>query len=474
MSRPNILYITIDSIRADHVGYQGYDRETTPTLDRIAERGTVCTHTFASGIPTYYSFKSLLAGIPSLGQSTDIGVPGETSTLAEILKDAGYTTAGFNAGNPWLTREYGYHRGFDTFRDFLTDDPDSDTVLSNYFESFKRRVREVAEGNEFLRDKAGFSARLFCALTDRTPLESAETVTETALDWLADHSQSQQPFFLWIHYMDPHYPWVPPERYRQGTRAEELSTFEMARLWHHASHMNSTESSVKQISADDVRKINGLYDAEIRRTDAAIGRVIDHIKRQGSLEDTFVAITGDHGTELYDHGAFSHGPRTLYNEVIRVPLVITGPTVPDQSVSTITSLIDLPTSILERLRIDSNGFGDFGTSVFESQRERAFTEVIYDIEPVSGTNRDNGILASCIEWPWKLIVNEELETRELYHLEDDPREQEDLVAEFPNRAEELAEALAEFRRRVERHNNTVHEKSRLRSRIDELKQRGEI
>jgi arylsulfatase A-like enzyme len=471
MTRPNVLYITVDSIRADHVGHLGYDCPTTPTIDGLADRGTTCSRTFASGVPTYYSFKSLLGGVPALGYDRDIGLPDAAPTLAETFRDAGYETAGFNAGNPWLTREYGYDRGFQTFRDFLTDGDDSG--LGRTLTSITRRVQPLFESSPFLKDKAGFAARVAFALLGQQPLENAETTTEAALDWLATRS-AERPFFLWVHFMDPHYPWVPRDVDLRPFSDGTIGTYEIARLWHTVSHLNKTSDGDNAVTPADRSRINDLYDAEIRRTDTAIGRLLDTLGSRGDLEDTVVAVAGDHGTELQDHGGFSHGPRKLYNEVLQVPLVFAGPTVPDQVVTDVTSLLDVPLSLLDAAGVDTEPEQFAGRSVFGDGREVTVTEVVYDYEPVSGENRSNGLLRACVDWPWKLIVNDDRGTSELYHLERDPRERADVATENPEVVQQLLQTLESSRSRVERQNRTHREKAHVRSTLTALKRDGRI
>jgi arylsulfatase A-like enzyme len=473
MSHPNVLYVTVDSIRADHVGYAGYDRPTTPTIDGLAERGTACSRAIANGIPTYYSFKSLLGGIPSLGHSRDIGMPNDVTTLAEAFRDAGYETAGFSAGNPWLTREYGYDRGFETYRDFLTDGEDDSGGLGRALTSVTRRVQPLFDSSEFLKDKAGFAARTAFALLDHQPLEDAETLTEAALEWL-ETRQDDRPFFLWLHYMDPHYPWVPRDQDMRRFSDSTVSKLDIARLWHKVSHLNKAENGVGGVSSDELTRITDLYDAEVRRTDAALGRVLDALRTRGALDDTVVSVVGDHGTELQDHGGFSHGPRKLYDEIVRVPLVFAGPNVPDRSVTDLSSLLDVAPTLLDAAGVEDVPESFAGRSVFEGGRESAVTEVVYDFEPVSGDNQDNGLLRSCIDWPWKLIVNDHRGTRELYDLASDPGEQTDVSGANPDVVDDLVEILERNRADVERQNNTIRERAHVRSTVAELKHGGSI
>jgi arylsulfatase A-like enzyme len=473
MSRTrNVLYITVDSIRADHVGHLGYDEPTTPRIDDLADRGLACTRAIASGIPTFYSFKSLLGGTASLGHSKDIGMPPETTTLAEAFRDRGYRTAGFNAGNAWLTRGYEYDRGFETFRDFITDETssDEDSLFSGVMPVLQR-AQSLVDGIDFIEDKAGFAARTAFSLVGKQPLEDAETITDAALDWLDAHATDDRPFFLWIHYMDPHYPWIPRTEDLEPFCNERVSAFEKGRLWHKVAYLNNATDGADPVTPEELSRIGNLYDAEIYRTDTAIGRLLDALDGHGIRDETVVSIVGDHGTELQDHGGFSHGPRKLYNELIHVPLLFEGPGVPSQTVSELTSLVDVAPTLVD-VATDSQVPSFVGQSVLDDTRRHVVTEVVYDYQPVSGKNADNDLLTSCVEWPWKLIVNLGTGERELYDLSDDPHEQSNLMGQTAHRpvVERLTDALEAHRTSVERRNNTRAEKSHVRSTVDTLRE----
>ena len=473
----NVVYITVDSIRADHVGHLGYDEPTTPRLDELADRGTTCTRAIANGIPTFYSFKSLLGGVASLGHSTGIGMPTRATTLAETFRDCGYRTAGFNAGNAWLTRGYGYDRGFETFRDFITDDSEETSSPFSGVMPLLQRVQSLVEGIDFVEDKAGFAARVAFSLVDKQPLENAETITDAALEWLTNHASDDRPFFLWIHYMDPHYPWVPRTEDLEPFCDEHVSALEKGRLWHKVAYLNNATAADERepVSTTELARINDLYDAEIRRTDAAIGRVVDVLDTLGVRDETVVSVVGDHGTELQEHGGFSHGPRKLYNELVHVPLLFEGPGVPSRRVSELTSLLDVAPTLLD-IAVDGRVSEFVGQSVLDQTREHTVTQVVYDYQPVSGKNADNGVLTSCIEWPWKLIVNEETGDRELYDLRDDPHEQSNVEREPEHRdvVDRLTETIETYRADLERRNRTRTEKAHVRSTVASLQQDGTI
>src|ERR1700739_3835035 len=122
---PNsLVLITVDCLRADHVGFLGYDRATTPFLDSLAKESFVFPGAIAAGVPTYYSFPAILASRYPLALGRDvIGIAPREPTIATVLKGAGYTTAAFIAGNPYLGAHFGYDQGFDKFQDFLSSVP---------------------------------------------------------------------------------------------------------------------------------------------------------------------------------------------------------------------------------------------------------------------------------------------------------------------------------------------------------------
>lgn len=467
----HVLYITVDSIRADRVGFLGYDSPTTPRLDALADDGTVWTQAMASGIPTYFSFKSLLGGVYPLSRSAELGVPPGVTTLAEAFSRRGYRTAGFNAGNPWLKPSDGYARGFDTYRDFLSDGDDGRS-----FTEALHKLQRLVPDNDFVRNWAGRVARTGCALTGQVPLEPAETVTDAAVTWLNEQADPSQPTFLWIHYMDPHYPWVPPQDLLTEFHGGSLSRFDLGRLWHAVSYLHGPDSD-GTLSDRDRAAIDALYDAEVRRTDDAIGRLVDAFDDILDLSDSLVAVVGDHGTELGDHGKFSHGPRTLYDEVVRVPLVLRGGDVPADRRDRPVSLVDVPVTLLDEAdpeteRAIPESFE--GGSLFVPEDDPTVTNVTYGFDPARETEAGSEMLTACVDWPWKLIDREGTDEQELYDLAADPSERTDLSDEEPGVTAELESVVADHRSWARRRQRTVAERQRVRERVTELRRRGVV
>jgi arylsulfatase A-like enzyme len=255
--------------------------------------------------------------------------------------------------------------------------------------------------------------------------------------------------------MDPHYPWVPRERDIEPFRPGGVSDLRVARLWHAVSHLNHGDGE-HTVSAADLDRITDLYDAEVRRTDEAVGRLLAGLDT-GPDGDTLVALVGDHGTELADHGGFSHGPRKLYDEVVRVPLLVAGPAVPAAREERAVSLLDVPTTLCRAAGVEPpESTLAFGTGSLLADpttggpvpRSPAVTEVVFDFDPVTGANADNGHLTAVVDWPWKLVVNAERGTHELYHLGADPEERTDRAEEKSFVVDALLDVVDRHRDRV--------------------------
>jgi len=266
---PNVLLISIDTLRQDHVAAYGYDRPTTPALDRLAAEGARFANAWSTSSWTLPSHISALTGLlPSSHQveGQNDRLSEEIATLAEAFASEGYASAGF-VSHVYLDGQYGFSRGFD---EYVT-----------------------------------------------RPTQIAEEVTDQALGWLDDHRR--RPFFLFLHYFDPHADYAPPagyaERFDDDYQGPSSGEYDFLRQF---------EDPAVPLPEDVARHVVALYDGEIRYTDDQIGRVVDRLREDGRLDDTIVAVFSDHGEEFKEHGSFGHGG-TLYSEVTRVPLILRYP-----------------------------------------------------------------------------------------------------------------------------------------------------
>lgn len=287
--RPNLVLITLDTLRADHLDLYGYERETAPNLRAFAAGGAVFETAISQAPMTQLAMASLLTGLWPWSHAgatqRPAGAPYLRSgfaTLAERLGAGGYATAGFVA-NAGLRAGEGYAQGFQVW-----DESPSTTEPG-----------------------------------------AIETVLRPALSWLAT---AREPFFLWVHAMDPHHPYASP-----GTAPwEDASDPDFARLhaeWSARSPEEQTQwlMAVGRESAIDARELAyliGRYDADIRSVDAGLAPLFEALRARGADDsDTLVVITSDHGEEFFDHGRMLHS-HTLLDELLHVPLIVRGPGVP--------------------------------------------------------------------------------------------------------------------------------------------------
>ncbi|MDP6461446.1 MAG: sulfatase, partial [Gemmatimonadota bacterium] len=285
---PNVLLISIDTLRADRPGGAGNPRATTPHLDRLAATGTVFSQASSTTSWTLPAHLSLLTGqYPSShGVVGDIhALPDSKTTLAEFLTRRGYAAAGFVTG-PYLDPAFGFAQGFDTYEPCV-----------DY------RVERDNQGG--IENLVGVHLRSHSGVT-------SPALHERAVDWLA-RVPTGKPFFLFLHYWDPHYDFVPEAPYDRVFNPEyrgRLSGrgFSENRAIH--SGMAPTER----------QRVMDLYDGEIRYTDRWIGKVLRALESRGDLERTLIVVVGDHGEEFFEHGGKGHR-RNLYGETLDIPLI---------------------------------------------------------------------------------------------------------------------------------------------------------
>jgi arylsulfatase A-like enzyme len=319
-SRPNLVLIVVDTLRADHLEIYGYERKTSPALKKLAERGVVYEQHVASAGQTVPSTLTLLTSLhPAEHGFRHLGnghfskhrpvYPDALTLLPEVLKEAGYATAGF-VGNPFLQDENGFSQGYDRF---LYSDADG--------------------------------ARL----------------TDAAIRWMDQHVSDGEPFFLYVHYFDVHTPYRPPGRFRE--------------LFPRPANGRVIESNghVPGARKRDLRATVALYDGGIAYTDDQIGRLLASLDALGVVEETVVAVTSDHGEEFMDHGGFGHGTH-VHGELVRAPLIIAGPGVrdPGRREAKLTQHLDLAPTLLTLAGVEAPA--EFRGKPFAGNAAAAFAE----------------------------------------------------------------------------------------------------
>lgn len=370
-SKPDLLLITVDTLRADHVGCYGYAQAQTPTLDALCRDGVHFTQAFTASPITNSSHASILTGLyPSRHGVTDFGVPLAAGhvTLAETMKSAGYQTAAF-IGAVILdskTLAPGLDRGFDHYENFPAD-----IKTTGRWGRVERRAGDV--------------------------------VTR-ALNWMKAHPQG--PRFVWIHVYDPHDPYEPPPPF-------------------------------------DKQFADRPYDGEIAYADLELGRVIAFLKKEARYSNTLIALLGDHGEGLGQHGENTHGI-FLYDSTTHIPLVLKLPVqaqagaVRAQQVSS----TDLMPTLLERLRIGAPAALD-GKSFAETLKSGAESDHVVFAETDYPLRFGWAPIKSIRTGTMKLI---DAPQPEFYDLFADKKEENNLYRPWDEDVQKLRAELADFRK----------------------------
>jgi arylsulfatase A-like enzyme len=438
--KKSIVLVTIDCLRSDHVGFMGYRRPTTPFLDAVANESVVFSLAIVAGAPTYYSFPAIFASRYPLALGRDVlGLaPGEP-TITSVLKDAGYATAAFSAGNPYLSARFGYHQGFDVFRDFLDQDPGApvdekqtagkDIGWSSQLNRKLQGWRPAMGPLRLIYDELYFR---YCQRATPAPrtldelrrFPTADVLVNHARDWLA--SVGDRPFFLWLHFMDPHSPYYPKEEALALMHAEPLAPYEAR---YRNSYWNRSDLGPSRLMHHRDEVI-ALYDAGIRWVDLQLARLRDTLYASNRWEECVLAVTADHGEEFLDHGGRYHPPSRLSEELIHVPLLVRIPgKTKRETIETPFSMLNLAPTLLDAT--DSATRPGFqGVSYWPGARNSYSADEIVVSESVAGctnpfrkADRIGSRFLAVRDSRFKLTLRFDPASEQLYDLESDPGEQ---------------------------------------------------
>jgi arylsulfatase A-like enzyme len=353
----SLILITVDSLRADHVGFLGYQRPTTPFLDSLARESFVFDNAIAAGAPTYYSLPGIFASRYPLALGRDVlGIAPDEETLPSVLKGYGFQTAAFSAANPYVSARFGYDQGFNCFRDFLESAPPEFPQEDSQHGFRSRANRAVAVACHSVPGLARIYDDLYFEYCQKVGSEraddlemlrrfpSADVIVDHAINWLNEHVGG--PFFLWLHFMDPHAPYYP----KAEATLEAIGTSTSAQQ---ARYLNSfwARGDIGQERLSRKRdQVIALYDAGISWADAQIRRLTERLVELNVWDKCALAVTADHGEEFLDHDGRFHAPVKLTDELIHVPLLmrIAGNAEP-RRVAGPFGLIDLAPTLLDVL-----------------------------------------------------------------------------------------------------------------------------
>jgi arylsulfatase A-like enzyme len=478
-TRKSIVLVTVDCLRADHVGFMGYKRPTTPFLDSLATETFVFPAAIVAGVPTYYSFPAILASRYPMALGRDVlGVAPDEPNLASVLKRAGYATASFGAANPYVSSRFGYEQGFDTFQDFLDDEPGplSDEKVNatsgGWASRLNRKLQQVRPSLGplgIVYDELYFQ---YCQRATPVPpsldalrrFPAADVIVDRACQWLVS---VEAPFFLWLHLMDPHAPYYPKERALDLLGSARVSPFRARYL---NSYWNRGDLGPRRLLRYRDEVIT-LYDAGIRWVDEQMIRLVKAMRKSNRWDDCIFAFTADHGEEFLDHGGRYHPPSRLMEELIRVPLLLR---VPGNARKEMTkspfSLLHLAPTLLDAAQVPVPSAFQ-GLSYWPQVRDGMRCDAVAISECVAGcTNplrrekRMGPRVLSLREARYKLVLHFDPPAEYLYDLEADPGEHAPLApaAQKPVRRRLLERAREHLRRSLDQRDLRARAEARLR------------
>jgi len=463
--KKNILLITVDALRGNRIGHLGYNKNITPNLDRISKKGFSFTNAFTNAPYTTPAISSLLTSTLPLIPDNYLPFGKNRLSFAKILKDKGYFNIGIHS-NPWFS-VYDVDEGFDIFIDMINNDNSEKKMGANI--SFlknlksklkvKNRINKIDEllGNRIKRLYRCW--RHFDSLSNNKrdfPYEMGGKLNKKIME-IIDEDKNKSPKFIWAHYMDVHTPYIPYNK-KQEIKVKTLVKNVLY------SYLNPHYSS-KEME----KKLFGyLYDISVQYIDNKIGELYDWLSETGRLDNFIIIITSDHGDELGEHGNYGHvgGTRTVkfYEELLKIPMIIIDPSQKKRpDLNCLKSLVDIGPTILDLLEI-SKPESYMGQSVFNIRKDNDFIISQGLKSETVGKNHQGDMddAIDCIRTEkYKLIRERDGVNVELYNLENDPNENENLVYEFKLRKKlekKLNTYLRNWKTTIEK--NTLEEKMR--------------
>lgn len=378
----NVILLTIDTLRRDVLGCYGGKERLTPFIDSLKDKCILFTRCQSAGPYTQASFPGILTSTYHLEFGRDKKLSARRILISEVVKDGGFTTAAFHS-NPYLSGYFGWNRGWDRFYDSMQDE-----------------------------------------VSDMVPYIKGDIINSKTADWLASYTREPdyKPFFLWAHYMDVHEPYVPERKYIDMvdpsitlTRDQMFTLFKDVLLKRDLSNPETV---------DTFRK---LYYAHVLEVDEYTREFFGNLEKLGVLNNSIVIVTADHGDEFGEHGGLSHDGK-MYSELIGVPLLIYDADIEKGRVcNTVVSGVDIPPTVASLFGLESPQSyhgqpllppdGYTANSCFGEAIGKLGHKIKETDQPVYFYEEGN------LRISWRV----ENDVWEMYNLEDDPKELNNIV-----------------------------------------------
>lgn len=384
----SVVLITIDCLRSDHCSFMGYKRKTTPNIDNFIKSNndvTICKNAYSNGPGTRWALPGILTGIHPLRMSS-FGVPKKEhiKPFAKILSDTGFSTAAF-LNNALITKELNFDFGFDNFCNSLKIEKE---IQKNKNKEFVLKL-----------------INLVCPFFYYRNLSNSDSQTvEKALSWIEKQKKAGKDFFCWIHLMDAHIPYAIKKKHIKSLNIK--NKFFVFRP-------NEYVNIYRKIGKKPPRFIIDSYDVAIRSADEQLGRILDKLN-----DEDIVILTSDHGEEFGEHTEFHM--TSLYEGMARVPLVFKGLSLDKDKIDLPVQHIDILPTVLDTLNLENKNFdGKKLKKIINKKENRTIYLGVTDL-------KRNLESVGCLKNNWKFINNSRRNTYELYNLDQDPFEKNNL------------------------------------------------
>lgn len=382
-AKPNLLFISLDTLRADRLGAYKYHRPTSPFLDSWAAKSALFEHAVTAAPWTLPSHATMFTGLyPSshgVNEAKKRSIGADTEMFTEILKNSGYETFAYVAGG-YVGKRYGFARGFDSF---------------------------IYNSGERATKSRGFPRTVNMALKKLSQRDASK------------------PFFMFLHTYAVHCPYTAPDPYRDmfsSPGAEPIDTSRCDRF-------NRKEG----LTQGHALFLSDRYDGSIRFVDDTLKKLFDGLEAQGLMENTIIIITSDHGEAFLEHGRIGH-QESLYKELLMVPLIIGGPGIKPQRIVESVNLADLFPTVLDLVGLPPSKQPDgHSLAALMHGRQETFSRPPYQFSEL----HRGKLLRSLIDpVDQHFILNLETDSAELFDVAKDPLESQDLAARMPDRIAE--------------------------------------
>lgn len=414
MSSKNVIFLTIDTLRPDRLGCYGFTPTITPNIDHLADKGIRFTQAITGGSWTQAAFPVIFTSTYASMHGGCLGFlsPMRPSPL-KALAEYGYATVGFST-SPLLSRSYGYETIFEHFVDLTPGEKDP-------------WLRTIKGGHLLL--KQPFTHVLSKMMGVRTRpakiYSSASDITDQICRWIED---VDRPFFIWGHYMDVHWPYHLEDSLNQPQQ--------ISQAWKDVVHLHNANWNGAEISSGQRDHYIDLYEQAIAYTDIQLGRLFSYLDDKGLDRNTIIILISDHGEELLEHGRWGHWEDNLYDEILKVPLIIRLPNEDKQVViDNQVRTLDLMPTILELCECPppQGMMGRSLTPLWEN-RDGEFQPRIAIGEMWRESWHIIAVRTDRYKYIWD---NKQSESPLLFDLEKDPGEKENIAFNSPEVVSEL-------------------------------------